>query len=109
MPVYENEQGYIDTWGIGGDRFSFLPQSMFTPAPFVGTTSPTTLGLLSIPPTYNQLQIANQQAYGGGSLASQQGAAAPFDPRKSLVPWVVVGLLLGVWGIHQMYYKGRHR
>src|ERR1700677_3286499 len=92
MPVYENEQGYVDTWGVGGDRFGFLPASMFSPTAVVGTTSPVPLALLSIPPTYNQLGTANAQ-YGQSTLAGTAGQSAPWNPKKSLVPWVLFGLI----------------
>jgi hypothetical protein len=104
MPVYENEQGYIDTWGVGGDRFGFLSSSMFDPQPFVGTTNPVPEALLSIPPTYNQLGRASN-AYGVGSALPSAGSSAPWNPSQSLVPWVILGLILGVWGIHSLYFK----
>jgi hypothetical protein len=108
MPVYENEQGYVDTWGVGGDRFAFLPSSMFSPQPFVGTTSPVPTALLSIPPTYNQLNSANQD-YGTQGAAARQGASAPWSPKSSLVPWVIVSLIVGLYGIHTLYYKDKRK
>jgi hypothetical protein len=108
MPVYENEQGYVDTWGVGGDRFAFLPSSMFSPTPVVGTTSPVPLALLSIPPTYNQLGTANAQ-YGQGTLAGSVGASAPWNPQKSLLPLVIFGLVIGLYGIHKLYYADKKR
>jgi hypothetical protein len=106
MAVYETEQGYADTWGIGGDRFPFLPRSMFSPSPFVGTTSPTPIALLSIPPTYGNLSQA-QATY--GSPSSNSAAAAPWSPSASPLPWIIVGLLVGLYGIHKLYYDKRRR
>jgi hypothetical protein len=105
MPVYEQEQGYIDTWGIGGDRFSLLPASMFYPNPFIGTTDVSTLALLSAPPTYDQVQLGGVGA--SYNVAAAVGASSPWDPRKSLVPWVLGGLFLGWLGIHVLYYRKR--
>lgn len=109
MPVYEQEQGYVDTWGVGGDRFGFLSKSMFAPNPFIGTTTLVPEALLSIPPTYNQLGAGSVGAtYGGGQAAAQAGAN-PWSPNASPLPWVILFLLLGVWGIHTLYFKKRGR
>lgn len=108
MPIYENEQGYLDTWGVGGDRFSFLSSSMFAPNPFIGTTTLVPEALLSIPPSYNTINMMGSGgagAYGASGAAGQAGAAAPWNPSQSLVPWVIFGLIFGLWGIHTLYYK----
>lgn len=104
MQVYETQQGYVDTWGVGGDRFSFLPKAMFAPRPFVGTTSPVPLALLSAPPTYAQLTTVAGQ-YGANGAAGKLAGSDPWNPQKSLVPWVIIGILIGLWGIHSLYYK----
>lgn len=108
MPIYEVEQGYVDTWGVGGDRFGFLPQSMFYPQPYIGTTSPVPLAVLSIPPTYNQLNSANSD-YGVATAGARAGAAAPWSPSQSLVPWVLVGLIVGFLGVHYLYFDKKRR
>lgn len=105
MPVYETEQGYIDTWGVGGDRFAFLPSSMFSPTAFLGTTDPSTLALLSIPPTYDQVGYG---VNGQGNSAAARGASAPWNPKASIVPWVLAALVVGWFGIHRLYYH-KHR
>lgn len=105
--VYENLQGYQDDWGIGGDRFSFLPSSMFNPTPFIGTTTLVPEALLSIPPSYSNVNMMGSGAagYGTSGAAARAGAAAPWNPSQSLVPWVIFGLVIGLWGIHSLYYK----
>jgi len=104
MPVYENEQGYMDTWGVGGDRFSFLSKSMFAPDPFIGTTTLVPEALLSIPPTYGQMGTANA-AYGSAGASARVAASNPWSPQASPLPWVIVALIVGVWGIHTLYFK----
>jgi hypothetical protein len=108
MNIYENEQGYLDTWGIGGDRFSFLPSTMFAPNPLVGTTTLVPEALLSIPPSYgniNMLGSGGAAGYASQGSAARAGAAAPWNPTQSIVPWVIFGLIVGLWGIHVLYYK----
>lgn len=108
MQIYENEQGYMDTWGIGGDRFSFLSKSMFAPNPYVGTTTLVPEALLSIPPSYSNINMMGSGGagdYGSNGSAARAGAAAPWNPTQSIVPWVIFGLIVGLWGIHVLYYK----
>ena len=81
---------------------------MFNPLQFYGTTSPVPEALLSIPPTYAQLGAANAQ-YGQGSLAGSVGAQQPWNPKVSITPWVVVGLLIALWGIHTLYFKDKRK
>lgn len=107
MPVYGNEQGYLETWGIGGDRFAMFPQSMFHPQALVGTTDPSTLAVLSIPPTYDQLGHGYGQAYGPSAQATAHND--PWNPKASLVPWVILALVIGWFGIHRLYYKKGRR
>lgn len=106
--MYRVQQGYIDTVGVGGDRFGFLPKSMMQPTMFVGTSNPVPLALLSIPPTYGQLTSVAGNYSGPGAVANVAGAN-PWHPGKSLVPWVILGLLISVWGIHTLYFKKRKR
>lgn len=108
MPISEVQNGYVDTWNIGGDRFSFLAGSMFSPQAYVGLTDTVPIGLLSVPPTYDQL---SGMVGGMGQTYNNAGAIAagsPWNPRKSLVPWVLFGLIIGWLGVHHLYYK-RHR
>ena len=108
LPISEFEQGYFDTWNIGGDRFAFLSRSMFDPTAFVGTTDPTTLAVLSVPPTYDELPIGGVNG-SPGSQARAVGAANPWAPKASIVPWVLLGVFVGWLGIHVLYYHKRKR
>lgn len=107
VPASQVQQGYVDTVSIGGDRFGFLPESMFAPTAYVGMTDTSVLGVLSAPPTYDQLGVGGVNASYGGA-AGTIGANNPWSPRDSLVPWVLGGLILGWLGVHHLYYK-RHR
>jgi hypothetical protein len=110
MPVYEQEQGYVDTWGVGGDRFGFLPSSMFHPDPFIGTTTLVPEALLSIPPTYSQLGPggALNTQYGNGQAASQ-ASAAPWSPSVSPLPWTIAALIVAVFGVHWLYFRDKRK
>jgi hypothetical protein len=104
MNLYETLQGYADTWGVGGDRFPFYASSAFNPKMFTGQTTSGQIATLSIPPNYANLggYASNQ---GSGNMAGQAGANAPWNPRESIVPWVLVGLVVGWLGIHKLYYS----
>ncbi|MGH7239269.1 MAG: hypothetical protein ACREHG_04280 [Candidatus Saccharimonadales bacterium] len=107
VPVYsQSQQGYVNTVGVGGDRFSFLPSSMFNPRPLVGVTNPVPLALLSVPPTYGQL--GTLAGNGRGNIAATAGAN-PWSPSASLVPWVIFALIISVLGMHWLYYRKRAR
>jgi hypothetical protein len=107
MPVSEVENGYVDTWNIGGDRFAFLARSMFNPLAFLGTTNPATLGLLSVPPTYDQLPAGGVGQ--NPNMAPMIGAANPWNPRQSIVVPVLIALVISVIGVHYLYFHRRGR
>lgn len=108
LPITEVSNGYVDTWNIGGDRFAFLPKSMFNPLGFLGSTNPGVTAVLSVPPTYDQMPIGGV-GMSTGSYGSYAGAANPWSPRDSIVPWVLGALLIGWFGVHRLYYHKEKR
>lgn len=105
LDIYEAQSGYDDTWDIGGSRWSLYSSMAFNPNAYVGTTTVAPLGLLSVPPTYDQLNTTSGQ-YGSSGQAAKLGSAYPFDPRASIVPWALGAVLVCII-FHKMYYKGR--
>lgn len=105
---YQVTQGYIDTVGIGGDRFGFLPTSSFNPQAFVGSSNPVPLALLSVPPTYQQLGTV-AASYPTGATTMSMMAAHPWHPKWSPNVWVILALIFSVWAIHTLYYKEKRK
>lgn len=104
IPVSEYEDGYADTWNIGGSRFALWSEDAFDPQAYTGITSPVPLALLSIPPTYGEMDSVSQN-YSGTGQASNNAGAAPFSFVHSPTPWIVVGLIVGFVALHKLYYS----
>lgn len=107
LDIFTETTGYANATNIGGSRYPLWVQQAFTPNNFVGTTTPTTLGLLSVPPTYDQIAPAGNGMNAGAAnaLASRN----PWSPGKSPTPMIIVGLIIGVLGIHFLYYRKKRR
>lgn len=106
--IYEDLNGYEDTWDIGGSRFALWAESAFDPQAYTGTTSPVPLALLSVPPTYGNMDEMSQQ-YSPGGMASSNAAAKPFSFVHSPTPYIIVGLLVGFYALHKLYYSKKDR
>lgn len=108
LPVSEVQQGYNDTWDIGGSRWALYSDSAFDPYAYVGTTTVVPMALLSAPPTYGQLNSAAGQ-YGSNGAASRVASANPWSPVESPMVLTIVGLVLGIYAFHYLYYKKHKR
>lgn len=108
LMVEEVQQGYADTWNIGGSRFPFYSEQAFDPYAYVGTTTVVPMALLSAPPTYGQLDSA-AGSYGTTGAASRVANANPWHPGLSPLPLTIVGLVFGVLVFHWLYYKDRRK
>lgn len=108
LPVEEVQQGYADTWNIGGSRFPFYSEQAFDPYAYVGTTTVVPMALLSAPPTYGQLDSA-AASYGSNGAAQRVANANPWHPGLSPLPLTIVGLVVGVFVFHWLYYKDRRK
>jgi hypothetical protein len=111
IPVNEWQQGYADTWDVGGSRFGLWAQSAFSPNSYVGTTTTVPLAVLSAPPTYSQLGGGSSTAagLGGYSPVASNAGANPWSPKHSPLPMVIVGFIVGLWGLHWLYYKDKRK
>jgi hypothetical protein len=104
--VYENLSGYEDTWDIGGGRFPLYADSAFDPQAYTGTTSPVPLALLSIPPTYGEFNAMGEAGtYSAQGMANQNAAAAPFSFVHSPTPYIILGLIVGFFALHKLYFS----
>lgn len=108
LMVEEVQQGYADTWNIGGSRFPFYSEQAFDPYAYVGTTTVVPMALLSAPPTYGQLDSASA-SYGSAGRGSRIANSAPWSPSKSPLPLTIAALVIGVVVFHWLYYKDRRR
>lgn len=107
LPVFEYQQGYADTWDVGGSRWPLWSSSAFDPDAYVGTTTVVPLAVLSAPPTYTQMGGLYGQV--GDSPAMANAMANPWNPKHSPTPVVLVALALALYGIHYLYYKERRK
>lgn len=103
LPIYENQEGYSDTWDVGGSRFALWSSSAFDPDSYVGTTTTVPLAVQSIPPTYGQLGPSGS-AGGGYNPATQAAAANPFNAKLSPLPVTLVCLAIALLGVHFLYF-----
>lgn len=110
LPVEEVQQGYSDTWNIGGSRFAFYSEDAFDPYAYVGTTTVVPMALLSAPPTYGQLDAASgPNGVGANGAASRTASANPWSPSKSPLVPTIAALVIGVYVFHWLYYKNRRK
>jgi hypothetical protein len=110
LDVYETQEGYADTWDVGGSRYSFYANAAFDPQQYVGNTSAVPLALLSAPPTYATLDSAGgANGYGPSGAASRTAAGSPFNPSASPLPWMIGGVIVAVYLFHYLYYRERRR
>lgn len=108
-PTGEVGADYVQTAEVGGSRFATWAKSAFNPAGMVGVSTVTELASPTVPPTMSQM---TSSAYGeapGGSAAAAVASAAPFSPSESPLPWVIIGLIVGIFGIHRLYYADRRK
>lgn len=108
LPVEEVQQGYSDTWNIGGSRFPLYSENAFDPYAYVGTTTVVPMALLSAPPTYGQLDAASS-SYGTTGSAARNANSAPWNPGQSPLVPTLVALVVGVYIFHWLYYKNRKK
>lgn len=103
LDVFSETTGYANATNIGGSRYPLWVGQAFNPNNYVGTTTPVPLGLLSVPPTYDQIAPTGAGMSQGASnaLASQ----FPWSPGKSPTPLIIVGLIVSVIGLHFLYFK----
>lgn len=106
LPVEEVQQGYSDTWNVGGSRWPFYSSDAFDPYAYVGTTTVVPMALLSAPPTYGQLDAASSN-YGTNGAAARTASATPWNPGKSPLVPTIVALVVGVYLFHWLYYKDK--
>jgi hypothetical protein len=104
LDVYEQQEGYSDTWDIGGSRWSLYSESAFNPYSSVGTTTAVPLALLSAPPTYATLDGASAN-YGPQGASSRAARTAPWSPKVSPLPWMIAGVVVAVYLFHYIYFK----
>lgn len=107
LPVYEMQNGYADTWDVGGSRWPLYSSMAFDPDTYVGSTTVTPIAVLSVPPTYGQL--AGGSGAPGYDPLAQNAAAAPWNPKHSPTPLVLIGLAIALYGLHWLYYKEHRR
>lgn len=109
LPTFEYQQGYADTWDVGGSRFPFWSSMAFDPDAYVGTTTVVPLAVLSAPPTYGQMG-GQGGTYGNlSSPVAANAAANPWNPKHSPTPIIIVALALALYGLHWLYYKDRRK
>ena len=106
LPVYETQEGYADTWDVGGSRWSLYSSSAFDPDAYVGTTTVVPTAVLSIAPTYSNLGSYGAQQSNPGAMVA---AADPWNPKHSPTPLVIVGLGFALYALHWLYYKERRK
>jgi hypothetical protein len=106
LPIYEYQNGYADTWDIGGSRFGFYSSMAFDPDAYVGTSTVVPLAILSAPPTYGQLGGYGPMAT---NAAASNAAAQPWNPKQSPLPLVILGIAVALYGLHWLYYKERRK
>lgn len=106
-PTSEWENGYADTYMIGGSRFPLWAQMAFDPNAYVGTTQVSTLATLSAPPTYSQLGSSNYAGMSNPMVAN--AGSNPWSPVQSPTPLILVALVLSLFALHWLYYKERRR
>lgn len=105
----EVQQGYADTWDVGGSRWPFYSADAFDPYAYVGTTTVVPMALLSAPPTYGQLD-SSSAAYGGNAPQSAMlAASAPWSPKSSPLVMIILALVVGLYMFHYLYYKDRRK
>lgn len=113
IPVNEVQQGYADTWDLGGSRWPLYSAQAFDPYAYVGTTTVVPLALLSAPPTYGQLDASSSNAYAsgpqGGSQASALAQSQPWNPKNSPLVPTIIGIVVGLYLFHYLYYKDRRK
>lgn len=108
LDVFSESNGYDNATNIGGSRYPLWTSQAFNPNNFVGQTTPVPLALLSVPPTYDQLP----QNGSGGNGSSAYGSLAsmkPWSPSASPTPHIIFWLVVGVLGIHFLYYSKKKR
>jgi hypothetical protein len=98
---------YLRTLDLGGSRFGLWDPSAFNPAGMVGVTTTTSLATLSVPPTYSTM--GGGSPYSGAHGAQDVAAGAPWSPRTSPLPWVLLFLVVALYGIHKLYFEERRR
>lgn len=96
---------FLDTLDLGGSRFGLWDPSAFNPAGMVGVTTTAQLATLSVPPTYSTM--GGGAPYQGGVSPSAAASSAPWSPKASPLPWVILFLIVGVYGIHKLYFERR--
>jgi hypothetical protein len=104
--VAEAGADYVQTWEVGGGRFATWGASAFNPHGMVGVTTATQLATPTVPPTMAAVSGASMggPVQGGMSNTAAAGAAAPWSPRTSILPWVLVALIVGMFALHRLYY-----
>lgn len=107
LPVAQVQQGYANTVDIGGSRWPFYANDAFNPYAYVGTTTVVPEALLSAPPTYGQLN--GNYVNGAMPTAGNVAASNPWSPSTSPLVYVIVALVVGIYGFHYLYYKDRKR
>lgn len=105
LPVTELQNGYQDTWDIGGSRWALYSAMAFDPDAYVGTTTTVPLAVLSAPPTYGQLGSGYQGAK--ANAAATNAANNPWSFSQSPTILIIVALAVALYGIHWLYYKER--
>lgn len=93
---------YLRTIDLGGSRFGLWDHSAFNPVGLVGVTTTAQLATLSIPPTYSTM--GGGAPYSGGVSPSGAAATAPWSPKTSPLPWVLLFLVVALYGIHKLYF-----
>lgn len=103
--VAESGIDYVQTWEVGGGRFATWGASAFNPHGMVGVTTATQLATPTVPPTMTSVSGASMGGVSGGtSDTATAGALAPWSPKTSILPWVIVALIVGMFALHKLYY-----
>lgn len=93
--------------GVNDQLTLGYPMSAFFPTQ---AQAPTFSGGMKTPPTLAYPTGLSQVGYpvGGGGINDMTTAAvaAPFSPKASPVLWAVAFLLLGVWGLRHIHFRG---